>query len=163
LTHQQRLILRARRHVVEFTGLNDLAIQFELLLCPLEHKLLHRLGRDEPEHSDLFLLTDTMRTEVSAGTYNTVGTDRLPILRLEIRVRVPVRVVERRQQRLTIFRLGGTVETAVFPPAIVKEVRDDGHDLGHLEEDEHLGSGQQRRADILEDRTHLVFHLEHFG
>jgi len=47
---------------VEFSSLDDLAIESKLPLRDLDDAFFHCSGRDETEYSNLFLLADTMRS-----------------------------------------------------------------------------------------------------
>jgi hypothetical protein len=64
-TYQQRFVLGTSSHIIEFSSLNDLSIDLELLLRTSKHELFDGIGRDQTENSDFLLLTDTMRTAIS--------------------------------------------------------------------------------------------------
>ncbi len=146
---QKRLLLLGTRLVVEPARLNHLAVDVQLLVCPLEDHLLNRVLRDQPVDPHLVLLA------------NPVG----PVLGLEILVRVPVRVenhncvrslqvepqttgpgreqeaevlrvrcIEQLEHRLAVVGLRCAVQPEVLDPAEPQEVLHDVHDLRHLEE-----------------------------
>ncbi|KAH9409282.1 hypothetical protein TYRP_010285 [Tyrophagus putrescentiae] len=77
ISHLQHLLpLRPRTLLVKHARLNDLLIEVQLVLGRRQNALLHRVHSDQPQHPHLILLPNSMR----------------PILRLQILVRIPVRI-----------------------------------------------------------------------
>ena len=64
-THQKLFILGTGRHIVELSGLDDLAVDLKLSLRSLQNELLNGVRGDQPENSDFLLLTDSMRSIMS--------------------------------------------------------------------------------------------------
>lgn len=60
LTYKQRFVFGTGGDIVEFTGLDNLAVNLELLLRSSQDELFDSIGRDESQHPDFLLLTDTM-------------------------------------------------------------------------------------------------------
>ncbi|RUS91447.1 hypothetical protein EGW08_000771, partial [Elysia chlorotica] len=82
-------VLRIAHHP---TLLDDYIVQAEFHLSPLDDALLHCVFCDEPEHTDLLLLADTMGSILKRYTIDRNIDDEDRTHNINIHLRIPVRV-----------------------------------------------------------------------